>query len=245
MFEYCQFFRMNISSAEIRGLHICLKIGLKRHKVRLVCGGCFRGFLCLLCTRAGGFRSVLRRREWYDIAACGFRLWFVRSGRVLRLFRLWFWFSGLLHILHPFQLLGRRGKYRRVLGRGNGHFAGGGDFLDFFPDFLRQACVIKGYGAVGVDMGNRLIIAVYFFQTVPDRQAVAQVSIAQVIPGGRVFRFRVHGSFGYIRLRVCSSFGYIRLGGCGCFRCGWLCLRLFHFRRGWCGGVRQKPPEQE
>ena len=106
---------MNISSAEIRGLHICLKIGLKRHKVRLVCGGCFRGFLCLLCTRAGGFRSVLRRREWYDIAACGFRLWFVRSGRVLRLFRLWF--SGLLHILHPFRLLGRRGKYRRVLGR--------------------------------------------------------------------------------------------------------------------------------
>ena len=79
-------------------------------------------------------------------------------------------------------------------------------------------------------MGNRLIIAVYFFQTVPNHQAVAQVSIAQVIPGGRVFRFRVHGSF-----------GYIRLGGCGCFRCGWLCLRLFHFRRGWCGGVRQKP----
>ena len=90
-------------------------------KVRLVCGSCFRGFLCLPCTRAGGFRSVLRRREWYDIAACGFRLRIVRNGRVLRLFRLWFLhlfrLHSLLHILHPFRLLGRRGKYRRVLGR--------------------------------------------------------------------------------------------------------------------------------
>ena len=56
------------------------------------------------------------------------------------------------------------------------------------------------------------------------------MSIAQVIPGGRVFRFRVHGSF-----------GYIRLGGCGCFRCGWLCLRLFHFRHRRRSGFRQKP----
>ena len=32
-------------------------------------------------------------------------------------------------------------------------------------------------------MRHSLIIAVFFLQTVPDRQAVAQVAIAKVVPG--------------------------------------------------------------
>ena len=44
-------------------------------------------------------------------------------------------------------------------------------------------------------MGDRLIIAIYFFQTVPHSQAVAQIAVSKVIPGEDRFLFILVQSF--------------------------------------------------
>jgi uncharacterized membrane protein YgdD (TMEM256/DUF423 family) len=64
-------------------------------------------------------------------------------------------------------------------------------------------------------MGHRLIVAVFFFQTVPDRQAVAHVPIAQVIPlGGFLFLCGYPLLFFSFQIRRKNRLHHHRFPGC-------------------------------
>ena len=98
-------------------------------------------------------------------------------------------FSGFF-FFRPFRFLFRRlRKHGRILGSGNGQFCCSGDLPDLLFDDLREIIVPEIHTAVSIYMGDRFIIAIYFFQTVPHSQAVAQIAVPKVILGEDRFLF--------------------------------------------------------
>ena len=124
------------------------------------------GVFCLRCARAG-LRQRLFRLGRGGILS-GLRaicIQPVRAGQ--RLFCL------LL-------FCGRRGEHLCILRGRYGHIRLLRRLLNLLPDLMGQVIVIEENTAILCNVGQRLIIAVFLLQPVPDGYPIAQVPKAQV-----------------------------------------------------------------
>ena len=97
-----------------------------------------------------------------------------------------------------FGLLRLRGRCKNggVLSGRSGQLCGFRDTEDLCSDVIRHIRVVEVDAAVIVDNRDSSIVAIYSFQTVPDRQAVAHSAVAQVIfLFSRFFRCRLRHFF--------------------------------------------------
>ena len=79
------------------------------------------------------------------------------------------------------RLLRRNRKHGHILRFRDGHLRRSGNLQNPLPDCIGESGVIEGHAAVLIDMGDGFVVAVFDLQTVPYREAVPHMTVAEIV----------------------------------------------------------------